>query len=74
MSRVSKRIKIDKQRLEINRLRQNNNVMLMWNRDLKEIIKLYQEKENKLERDIEVLRAEVYSLRHRGFISRLFGA
>lgn len=74
MSRISKKTKIDKQRLEINRIRQNNNVILMWNKDLKEIIKLYQEKENKLEREIEILRAENYSLKHRNFINRLFGA
>lgn len=74
MSRISKKTKIDKQRLEINRIRQNNNVILMWNKDLKEIIKLYQEKENKLEREIEILRAENHSLKHRNFINRLFGA
>ena len=73
MSRISKRAKIDKQKLEINRLRQNINIILMWHKDLKEIIKLYQEKENKLERDLEVLKAENYSLKNRGFIRRLLG-
>ena len=73
MSRISKKTKIDKQRLEINRLRQNNNIILMWNKDLKEIIKLYQEKENKLERSIDILKAENYSLKNKSFIKRLLG-
>lgn len=73
MIRISKKARIDKQKLEINKLRNNNNIILMWNKDLKEIIKLYQEKENKLERDLEVLKAENYSLKNRGFIKRLLG-
>lgn len=73
MSRISKRAKIDKQRLEINRLRQNNNIILMWNKDLKEIIKLYQEKENKLERNIDILKAENYSLKNKSIIRKILG-
>lgn len=44
------------------------------NKKIDKAIEIYKEKINKLQREVDQLKAENYSLKHKGFFKRLLGA
>ena len=81
MSKQAKKREINKYRVEIARLyfiiaeqQFLNESWIDKNNELRILIRQHREREQRLHRENEQLKAENYSLKHRGFFKRLLGA
>lgn len=81
MSKQAKKREINKYRVEIARLyfiiaeqQFLNESWIDKNNELRILIRQHREREQRLQRENEQLKAENYSLKHRGFFKRLLGA
>lgn len=81
MSKQAKKREINKYRVEIARLHfiiaEQQFLNESWidkNNELRILIRQHREREQRLQRENEQLKAENYSLKHRGFFKRLLGA
>ena len=81
MSKQIKKREINKYRVEIARLHfiiaEQQFLNESWidkNNELRILIRQHREREQRLQRENEQLKAENYSLKHRGFFKRLLGA
>lgn len=81
MSKQAKKREINKYRVKIARLHfiiaEQQFLNESWidkNNELRILIKQHREREQRLQRENEQLKAENYSLKHRGFFKRLLGA
>lgn len=81
MSKQAKKREINKYRVEIAKLHfiiaEQQFLNESWIDKYKEmriLLRQHREKEHKLQREIEQLKAENYSLKHRGLFKRILGA
>lgn len=81
MSKQAKKKEINKYRIEVARLhfiiKEQQFLNECWinkNNELRILIKQHREKEHRLQRENEQLKAENYNLKHRRFFKRLLGA
>lgn len=81
MSKQAKKREINKYRVEIARLyfiiaeqQFLNESWIDKNNELRILIRQHREREQRLQRENEQLKAKNYSLKHRGFFKRLLGA
>lgn len=81
MIKQAKKREINKYRVEIARLyfiiaeqQFLNESWIDKNNELRILIRQHREREQRLQRENEQLKAENYSLKHRGFFKRLLGA
>ena len=78
MSKQAKKREINKYRVEIARLyfiiAEQQFLNESWISKYKEMRILLRQREHKLQREIEQLKAENYSLKHRGLFKRILGA
>lgn len=81
MSKQAKKRKINKYRIEIARLhfiieeqKFLNECWIDKNNELRILIRQHREKEHRLQKEVDQLKTENYSLKHRGFFKRLLGA
>ena len=81
MSRQAKKRELKLHRIEKSRLndiiREQQFLNESWideNNELRIIIRQHREREHRLQREVNQLKAENYSLKHRGFFKRLLGA
>lgn len=81
MSRQAKKRELKLHRIEKSRLndiiREQQFLNESWideNNELRIIIRQHREREHRLQREVDQLKAENYSLKHRGFFKRLLGA
>lgn len=81
MSKQAKKRMLKKHRIEVGRLhfiiteqQLLNESWIDKNNELRMLIRQHGEREQRLQRENEQLKAENYSLKHRGFFKRLLGA
>ena len=81
MSKQAKKRELKKHRIEVGRLHfiitEQQFLNESWidkNNELRILIRQHREREQRLLRENEQLKAENYSLKHRGFFKRLLGA
>lgn len=81
MSRQAKKRELKLHRIEVARLhfiiteqQFLNECWIDQNNELRVVIRQHREKEHRLQREVDQLKAENYSLKHRGFFKRLLGA